>query len=331
MKLSGAFVVFLMICGMSGASAHAALRPADLVVNFGPSAGNAKPLGKGRYILNLNPSRQVVRIRSVSDRGLVGSKPVLLRQKLDRYVGSWRRSFSGEGRAGALVIPGARGGVVPLRLSKPTLNRRNGVISVVASVRRRLDSSFPDLNTPRRSRPPSTFRGAKLEINDNGWYKMIAHMDAYNELGGCGESGYEGPDFKCHGKGQDYATEPFKGQVGFGSTKGGAAFWATGKAYFWNPSGTEQLTSSARLVGTQAWGWRSNKLTITPDSYFKQDWSTCMRHPFSGTDESLNGQPGGTIDVKLYENGSVWINKGFTLELSGYLSEPFYTSTKCDS
>lgn len=323
-------VMAIALLAIPAGAAQGAQKPIDLVVSDQVASGSLKRTADGRLKLRLQTGPERLGLRSVGRTGMPGKELIAYRQKLPSYFSTWRETFGGEGRRAVLIDPGKGGGrVQSLKLSRPRFSRKTGVATFEARRAGRPRGVLAGFANRSTGVSPGTFDFVKVKIHDNGWYSFWAHLNAYGDGHGCSGS-YEGPDFSCQAAGETTNTSPWKGYGFFGSTEGGAKFYMNGHITVpWDRA--QDITMKANLKGTQAPGWRSDRLTITDESRYRSflgNYAICTRVPVSGNDTSLTASPGGPLRVTL-NSASSWTSHSYVLDVSGFLSEGFPIEKQC--
>lgn len=82
-----------------------------------------------------------------------------------------------------------------------------------------------------------------------------------------------------------------------------------------------------KLVFTNPDGWIGPYFTLTPASFYHTETingsKVCETHPKSGSDRSLNGGPGGTLNAYFTDTSKFWEHDFYLLDLRGYVDAPY--------
>lgn len=320
-----------LLCVLLGAAPGlgqaAVVKPASLVASVALDSGSLMKVRAGGLRLALEPAA-ATQVRSVSRAGLLGAEPVAFSQETANYFSTWKKAFDGDARSAIVIVKGSRE-TLSLKLSEPRIRRNGSKISFRAATRAVRGGPFERFRGRGLNRVTGAFGPATLRISDNGWSKISAHLNAYGSSGGC-DGGYADSVFSCHSTAEGGGNEPFRGVSWFGSTAGGRNVYATGNGVLTQWSSGNRFAVSGKLVGTMD-NWGSDAFLVTDKSFFSIDGFKCDKHPSSGTDRKLTGQPGGPLHMNLTSAGDVFTGTGYALDIQGYLSESFFAQAKCGS
>lgn len=326
-----AFIVSALLVGLvvtPGIGHAAVVEPASLVASAKVKSGSLSKLQRGAHRLVLDLATQKTTVRSADNDGLLGAKPVAFKQDIGRYIYAWNTAFKGDSRS-AVVVVKAGNETLSLKLSDPVLSRGGSRIVFAAQRMALPGGPLKKYRGKTVNRISGGFGSATLRLSDNGWTKMRAHLNAYGSSGGC-SGGYSDASFNCNSTAEGGGTEPFRGVSWFGSTGGGRNVYATGNGELTAWATGSRFSASGKLVGTMD-NWGSDAFVVNDKSTYSIDGFHCDKHPSSGTDRKLTGQPGGPLRMDLNSAGDVFTGTGYALDIQGYLSESFFAQAKCGS
>ena len=242
------------------------------------------------------------------------------RQKTSRYLATWRRETGDDSRRAVLTLnDGER---IALNLSHPRIRSGHLIVHAGQADRRAVVSA-----TAQGSQPQE-FARASLRVASN-WYPIVARLSANSGYNRCISDKWRGgAPWSCTGTGEAQNTGPWNLGGRWTGTDGGRNFTVRGSmrvAISGTPPFAYYVTHDAVLNGTSG-GWGTRQVTINSSSYYNSLWgsvSRCTKHPVSGGDDSLVGQPGGPLRTDIRYAGTLFYPYYYILDVRGYVSEPF--------
>jgi hypothetical protein len=245
-------------------------------------------------------------------------------QTTTSYLNTWRRDLGGSAQRAVLSIDG--GDKIALTLSHPRVE--DGDLLFHAS-----RSNQRDFRDAEKAHLPPDFISGTVQVY-GPWYRIVARLNATRgQEYSCSGNWRSGPKWDCRGFGEATNTAPWNNYGYWYSKHGGRELEMTSHLYVIHDPDYPHMGTyhEAVLRGTsEAWG--TNWVHINRSSYYTSKLGTavlCRRHPVSGNDKNLVGEPGGPLRTQITFKGNFFNENSYILDVRGYLNWPFPPPERC--